>query len=248
MSTTAVRTGVLALDFDGVICDSLEEGLLISWNAHMSAPVRAFVEPGLDAVPPEVVDRFTCCRPFTRHVGHWLVPFVIRSIPTTQAEFSARYDELPGSAIEVFAAAAGRYRSQVRGAYPRQWLARHHVQPGLGDVVADAYIVTARDGESVRQILDAHAMGVDETRIFGSCTDKPAALGSIATREELAPADVTLVDDNIENCLAACAAGYGVWWATWGYKTAADEALAVTRGVTAISIDALRETVAPRTR
>jgi phosphoglycolate phosphatase-like HAD superfamily hydrolase len=248
VSATPVRTGVLALDFDGVICDSLEEGLLISWNAHMSAPVRAFVEPGLDAVPPDVVERFTCCRPFTRHVGHWLVPFVIRSIPTTHAEFAARYDELPGSAIEVFADAAGRYRSEVRGAYPRQWLARHSVQPGLGDVVADAYIVTARDGGSVRQILDAHAMGVDEQRIFGSCRDKQGALKSIAVREDLAPADVTLVDDNIENCLAACAAGYGVWWATWGYKTAADEALAVTRGVTAITIDTLREAVAPGAR
>jgi phosphoglycolate phosphatase-like HAD superfamily hydrolase len=249
MSTTAVRTGVLALDFDGVICDSLEEGLLISWNAHMRAPVRAFVEPGLDAVPPDVVERFTCCRPFTRHLGHWLVPFVIRSIPTTHAEFAARYDELPGSAIDVFVDAAGRYRSQVRGAYPAQWLARHSVQPGLGDVVADAYIVTARDGDSVRQILNAHAMGVDDTRIFGSCRDKPGALQSIAAREGLAPADVTLVDDNIENCLAACAAGYGVWWATWGYKTAEDESLAVTRGVTAISIDVLREAVtAPTVR
>ena len=248
MSTTAVRTGVLALNFDGVIGDSLEGGLLISWNAHMRAPVRAFVEPGPAVAPPDVVDRFTCCRPFTRHVGHWLVPFVIRSMPTARVESAARYDELCAPTIEVFACAAEDYRTEVRRGHPGQWLAHHRVQPGIDEVVADAYIVTAREGESVRQILSAHAMGVDETRILESCTDRQRALESIAAGEDLAPADRTLVDDNIDNCLAACAAGYGVWWSTWGHEAAADEAPAVARGITAMSIDVAREAAAPRTR
>jgi len=75
----------------GVICDSLQVGLLISWNAHTRAPVEAFVAPGLAGVPPEVADRFTRCRPFTRHLGHWLVPLGIDTVPATQAEFAARY-------------------------------------------------------------------------------------------------------------------------------------------------------------
>ena len=248
MSANAVRTGVLALHFDGVIGDSLEEGVLISWNAHMRAPVRAFVEPGPAAAPPDMVDRFTCCRPFTRHVGHWLVPFVIRSMPTARAEFAARDDELGAPTIEVFACSAERYRTEVRRGYPGRWLAHHRVQPGVDEVVADAYIVTARDGESVRQILSAHAMDVDETRTFESCRDKQRALEAIAAGEDLAPAGGTLVDDNIENCLAACAAGYGVWWSTWGHRTAADQAPAVARGITAMSIDVAREAAAPRTR
>jgi phosphoglycolate phosphatase-like HAD superfamily hydrolase len=239
-SASAARTRVLALDFDGVICDSLEEGLLISWNTHTRAPVQAFVEPGLAGVPPEVTDRFTGCRPFTRHLGHWLVPFTISSVPTGHAEFAARYDELPGPAIETFTTAAARYRAAVRGTYPDQWLSHHVVQPGLADVVSGAYIVTARDSESVSRILDAHHVAVDDTRIFGSSTDKPCALKAIAIREGVQPADVTLVDDSIENCLAAQAGGYGAWWATWGYSTPADRALAVAHGVPAISIGALR--------
>jgi phosphoglycolate phosphatase-like HAD superfamily hydrolase len=236
----AARTRVLALDFDGVICDSLEEGLLISWNAHTRAPIQAFVEPGLAGVPPEVTDRFTGCRPFARHLGHWLVPFAIGSVPASHAEFTARYDELPGRTIETFTAAAADYRAAVRRTYPDQWLSHHVVQPGLADVLTGAYIVTARDSESVSRILEAHEAGVDDARIFGSSTDKPAALKTIATREGVQPADVTLVDDSIENCLAAHAGGYGAWWATWGYSISADHARAVAHGIPAISIGALR--------
>jgi phosphoglycolate phosphatase-like HAD superfamily hydrolase len=239
-SGSDTRTRVLALDFDGVICDSLEEGLLISWNAHAGAAVRAFVEPGLAGVPPEVTERFTGCRPFARHLGHWLVPFTISSVPASHAEFAARFDELPGQTIDTFTAAAARYRAAVRRTYPDEWLSHHIVQPGLDDVLSSAYIVTARDGESVGRILRAHGIAVDDTRIFGSSTDKTAALRTIAVSEAVDPADVTLVDDNIENCLAARAGGYDAWWATWGYGTPTDHARAVNQGIRAIAIGALR--------
>ena len=241
MSTPTTRTPrVFALDFDGVICDSLEEGLLVSWNTHTRAPVNAFVEPGLAGVPPEIADRFADCRPFARHLGHWLVPFVVNSVPTSRAEFAARYDELPGDMVRTFMVAAARYRAQVRRVFPERWLAHHRVQPGLGELT-DAYVVTARDHDSVRRILNAHAIGIDHTRIFGSRSDKQDALRTIATREAVEPADVTLVDDNIENCVSAQAAGYSAWWARWGYNTPGDQALAVAHGIPAISIDALRK-------
>lgn len=248
MSALTTRPRVFALDFDGVICDSLQEGLLISWNAHTHAPVEAFVAPGLAGVPPEVTDRFTRCRPFTRHFGHWLVPFVISSIPATHTEFAARYDELPEQTIKAFTATAAHYRTQVRRDHPDRWLAHHRVQPRLRGLLTDAYIVTARDIGSVRQILDAHAMGVDDGRIFGSLSDKQDALRTIAVREAVEPADVTLVDDNIENCVAAHAAGYNARWATWGYTATADRAHAIAHGITAISIGALRQSLAPRPR
>lgn len=247
-SMCATRTRVFALDFDGVICDSIEEGLLVSWNTHTRAAVNAFVEPGLAGVPSDVADRFTACRPFARHLGHWLVPLVVSSVPDGRAEFAARYDELPAQMVETFTTAATRYRTQVRRVYPERWLAHHHVQPGLGGVLTGAYIVTARDSESVRRILNAHAIGIDHTRIFGSRRDKPDALRTIAMREAVEPADVTLVDDNIENCVSAQAAGYSAWWARWGYNTAADQGLAITHGVPAISIDELREPLASRPR
>jgi phosphoglycolate phosphatase-like HAD superfamily hydrolase len=235
---------VLAVDFDGVICDSLTEGLLVSWNTHSGASVKAFVDPGLAGVPPAVADRFTRCRPFARHFGHWLLPMVVDEAPSSHAEFAARYDELPQAWVRAFIAAAGRYRAKVRCVYPERWLAHHRVQLGLGNALAHAYVVTARDTDSVRQILHAHAIPIDPERIFGSSSDKNAALQAIATREAVELRAVTLVDDNVENCVAAQTAGYSAWWATWGYNSAADRALASGYGIDAISIDMLRRSPA----
>jgi phosphoglycolate phosphatase-like HAD superfamily hydrolase len=160
-------------------------------------------------------------------------------VPADHAEFAARYDELPGRTIATFTAAATRYRAAVRRAYPERWLSHHVVHTELSGVLAGAYIVTARDGESVSRILEAHDAAVDGARIFGSCTDKTDALKTIATREGVRPDEVTLVDDSIENCLAAQGAGYGAWWATWGYGTSTDRARATGHGIRAIPIDAL---------
>ncbi|MGH2941482.1 MAG: HAD family hydrolase [Solirubrobacteraceae bacterium] len=245
MSAPAARSRVFALDFDGVICDSLEESLLVSWNTHAGAPVSAFVEPGLAGVPPGVIDRFTRCRPFARHLGHWLVPFLVTSAPSSHAEFLARYDELATATIRAFTAAALRYRAQVRRDYADRWLAHHRVQPGLAAVLSDAYIVTARDSRSVRQILRGHAVAFNERRIFGSRSNKQGALRAIALREAVEPAAVTLVDDNIENCMAAQAAGYGAWWATWGYNSPADHALAAAHDITPITVQALQLVALP---
>lgn len=234
---------VFAFDFDGVLCDSLDEGLLISWNAHAGAPVTAFAEPGLAGVPPEMRERFRSCRPFTQHLGHWLVPFVVTSTPTSHAEFIQCYEALAGEMVSHFTAAAGAYRAGARLAYPELWLAHHRVQPRVTKMIGDAYIVTARDTDSVSQILEAQGVGIDRSRIFGSRRSKQDALKAISVTEAVAPAAVTLIDDSIENCLAADAAGYSAWWAEWGYTSVADGARAAARGITRVSIDGLCQRV-----
>lgn len=240
MDTPRSPRRVLALDFDGVICDSIDEGLLISWYGYTGARVAAFVEPGMAGVPAEAAERFIGCRPFTRHLGHWLVPFTVDSVPASHAEFAARYEELPPETIESFLLVAGEYRTRVRSELPQRWLACHRVYGSLGDLVSGAYIVTARDVESVSQILDANAMVVERDRIYGSLVDKIGALDEIAVREAVEPGGVTLVDDSIENCIAIAEAGYGALWATWGYTCATDAELARAHGVRAITLDALR--------
>jgi phosphoglycolate phosphatase-like HAD superfamily hydrolase len=244
----ATSRRVFAFDFDGVLCDSLDEGLLISWNAHIGAPVTAFAEPGLAGVPLEMRERFRSCRPFTQHLGHWLVPFVVDPTPTSHAEFVDCYDALAGETVSHFTAAAADYRAGVRRAYPELWLAHHRIQPLVTKMIDDAYIVTARDTDSVSQILEAHGTGLDHSRIFGSRRAKQDALKAICVREAVAPAAVTLIDDSIENCLAADAAGYGAWWAEWGYTSVADEALATARGITRVSIDGLSRRVGSKAR
>lgn len=230
---------VLVFDFDGVLCDSLEECMLVAWYARVGAPVGAFVDPGLAGVPLEVVARFKSCRPFMRHVLHLLVPIVEPDPPRTRAAFAARFDAIPADEAEAFGEAVDGYRAALRRDHPQRWCERHGIERRLEAIVRGAYVATARDSASVSHILRAHGMAVHDDHVFGSLRTKPPALDAIAARERRPRADVVLVDDSIENCIAAREEGFGAHWASWGYHAPEDAETARTCGIPAVTVEAL---------
>src|ERR1700710_2791750 len=116
---------VLVFDFDGVLCDSLEECMMVAWYAHTGAPVSHFVDPGLAGVPAAVAGRFERCRPFMRHLLHLLVPIVVLEPPRSRAAFAACFDAIAPEDAERFAEAAERYRAGLRREHPERWCAQH---------------------------------------------------------------------------------------------------------------------------
>jgi phosphoglycolate phosphatase-like HAD superfamily hydrolase len=230
---------LLVFDFDGVLCDSLEECMLVAWYAHAGAAVSDFVEPGMAGLPPDLVDRFERCRPFMRHMLHLMVPIVDPHPPRSHPEFVARYSEIPASEAEAFGRAVDRYRAALRRAHPESWCDRHRVESRLAELVRDAYIATARDTASVGFILRAYGIAIHDDHVFGSLRTKCAALDAIAIRESRERADVVLVDDSIENCIAAQTAGFSAGWASWGYHAAEDAEAARSRGIPALTVESL---------
>ncbi|MEA2494237.1 MAG: hypothetical protein QOJ29_2148 [Thermoleophilaceae bacterium] len=239
---TADRVGapqVLVLDFDGVLCDSVDECLQIAWFAHTGAPARAFAEQGIAAVPPVVAARFRRARPFMRQLAHFLVPLLDAPATRDAAAFDAYFARLPQEQTAAFAAAATAYRSAVRRAYSERWLTAHRVHARIAAMAHDTYIATARDDASVTAILGAHDVQVTPARVFGSLHEKTAALASIAALESARAQDVWLIDDSVQNCLAAHAAGFGACWASWGYRVPGDPAIACSAGIPAVTPDDL---------
>ncbi len=230
---------VLVFDFDGVLCDSLEECMLVAWYAHVGAPASRFVSPGLAGIPPAVVGRFERCRPFMRHLLHLLVPIVEPEPLRTREAFMARYDAIASAETEAFGRAAERYRSALRRRHPQSWCERHAMERRLGGLVRGAYVATARDSASVGHLLRAHDMTVHDDHVFGSLRTKLPALDAIATRELCAPADVVLIDDSIDNCIAARDAGFSARWASWGYHAPEDAATATACGIPALTVESL---------
>jgi len=232
---------VLVLDFDGVLCDSIEECTLVAHLAYEGLPARAFAEPGLAGVPPDVVERFRHYRPFMRHLGHFLVALVDTGPPQDHAAFAARYARVPTARAETFVETATAVRAEVRRDHLAAWLARHRVEAAIAALAAGAYIATARDASSVLEIGRAHGLRLNHARIFHSLRDKTDALASIASLESVRRSDVRLVDDSIENCLAAKAAGFGAGWATWGYHAPGDAKIARTHRIGALTVDELKK-------
>jgi hypothetical protein len=227
---------VMVFDFD-VICDSFEEIMMLAWYAHTGEPVERFVDRGLTSIPLPVVQRFDRCRPFMRHLAHFLVPLVSEDCPATPTEFSARFEALAPAEVERFASAARDYRTRLRQAFPERWSAWHHIERRLAHLIPDAYIVTSHDMESVSDILRAHGVGIDDNRVFGSLRDTTSALAEIADRESRLRRDVILIDDSIENCIAARSAGFSPLWASWGAFAQGDSASQMFHRIPVVTVD-----------
>lgn len=222
---------MLALDFDGLICDGLDECLLVTWNGMHDRRLEDFGPGGLAELPRAFVNQFTHCRRFARHLGHFMVAFEPRVVDVdNQAAFEALYAALPEPEIERFVAKVNQYRQLVRTSRERAWIDSHALYPGMRGFLAmrarDLYIVTAKDVDSVEKILASQSVHVNRAHVFGERRDKVPALQEIAQREGVLPHELCLVDDNLLNVIDARAAGFGGLWATWGYSAPAHHRLA----------------------
>ena len=223
---------ISVFDFDGVVCDSIRECRRIAWYAFVNGAVADFATE----VPDRVRDRFGRQRPFMRQLVHFIVPLPEGPEIADRAAFDARFDELAAGDARAFTEAAHAYRAAVRGARHAEWLACHDVQPKIVALLGGAYIATARDRESVLDLLAAHGVRMDPERIFASLTDKTGALAEISRLEGVDPAGVQLVDDSVVNCLAARKAKFGAAWASWGYGAPGDDAIARDNGIPVLTL------------
>ncbi len=231
--------GKLVLDFDGVLCDSATECLHIAWGAYNGFGVEAFgADAGTYAVPADVAERYWRTRPSMRHLAHFIVPLLDGPEPADRAAFAERFASLPAATTAAFTWAAREYREAVRAHRRDAWLALHGVWPEIAALAEGAYIATARDRGSVCEILAAHGVRADPSRIYDELSEKTGALAEIAAREALDRSDVWLLDDSVDNCRMAKDAGFGAGWASWGCSDPGDEAIAVAEGIPVIGLEA----------
>ncbi len=102
---------VLALDFEGFICDGLNECLLVTWNGYHEKALSDFSDEGLASLPHEFVERFKYLRNWASHVGHFFVSLLDPPPDiSSQEDFNAVYASLPRAVIDLFVEKVMRYR------------------------------------------------------------------------------------------------------------------------------------------
>lgn len=233
---------VIALDFDGLICDGLNECILVTWNGHYGKDLSAFSDEGLASIPVEFVERFKHCRNFAKHLGHFIVPLVDLMTPIiSQNDFQAIYAAIAPKVVDRFIKQVTEYRHWSRQEKSAEWLHHHSLYPGMERFLSQldlpiTYIVTAKDSKSVREILSSAGIQFDESRIFGEQNVKIEALRQITHLEGIPPHCLHFFDDNILNVVEAQKAGYIAYWATWGYNAPDHFHIAKENSVISISL------------
>ena len=226
---------LLALDFDGVLCDGLHEYFEASWRA-----CRRLWPAGPPAPPPGLFEAFARLRPLVE--SGWEMPVLVQALLAGAPEAELARDFSPearlarlGPAREAVAAALDGERDAWIAADEAGWLAQHRFYPGVverlralaGGPVRVA-VVTTKEGRFARQLLRGQGVELPTRDVVGKEARRPkrAILRELCARERLAPAALWFVEDRLAALREVAAdpalAGAGLFLAAWGYNTPAD--------------------------
>lgn len=230
---------ILALDFDGVLCNSVYEGMRSAWRVYLDT----WGGSG-DGPPPEAAEAFVRLRP-ALEIG-WEFPVMLRAIidglsETTllqefQTTWRLRILEKYKLDQKVLAARFDGTRDEWIGTDLDSWLGCQNLYPGIAGRLntllksgVQMFVITTKEGKYAHLILERSGVPFPAERIWGKERARPKAdLLRVLHREHGADyADIWFVEDRLKTLHSveqeADLGEVSLFLATWGYNTAAEQ-------------------------
>jgi phosphoglycolate phosphatase-like HAD superfamily hydrolase len=173
---------ILALDFDGVICDGLIEYFQVAWRAYCQVWLPANQTPSND-----LASRFYQLRPVIE--TGWEMPVLIKALVAgiddekilqewaSIAQQILLEDKLQAKEI---ATKLDNLRDEWIATDLDGWLSLHRFYPGVVEKIKAAltcqvklYIVTTKEGRFVQQLLQQQGVTLSKEAIFGKEVKRP---------------------------------------------------------------------------
>lgn len=216
-----VPSPLLVLDFDGVICDSLEECYVSSWTAYRELFLgRPPSDPPADARGP-----FRALRPYVRSGEDFVLiqQLVSRKAAAgSQAEFDREWEKPGAPARRQFKDLYYRARTALFDRDPEAWLSMSRIYPHVPKALAGLsprvplYVLSTKKPQFVSATLRANQLSVAEGHVLYSEEEPKLATVERLTRE-LSPREAVFVEDQIDALRANRNPRIRTYLATWGY-------------------------------
>ncbi|WP_341527681.1 HAD family hydrolase [Nostoc sp. UHCC 0302] len=179
---TASSPTILALDFDGVICDGLIEYFEVAWHTYCQ-----IWTPANDTPPDDLALRFYRLRPVIE--TGWEMPVLIKAlvdgIPDEKilqewlsiAPQILLEDKLQAKEIGV---KLDNQRDEWIATDLDSWLSLHRFYPGVVEKIkvtiasaVELFIITTKEGRFVQQLLQKEGVNLPPAVIFGKEVKRP---------------------------------------------------------------------------
>lgn len=230
----------LALDFDGVICDSAREAFAVAVRTYAKALSPGFARNELDEA---LFAEFLALMPLGNRAEDYAVALTAiergRAL-ADQAAYDAFRAELDPHALRAFHKRFYRERHAWSERDPAGWHAHMRAYPGICALLrrragaAQLAIATAKDRRSVRALLASY--GIADLFPDGAIHDKETGVSkrehvrAIADAAGVAASEVTFVDDKVNHLEDVAGLGARCVLAAWGYNGARERQIAAARG------------------
>jgi phosphoglycolate phosphatase-like HAD superfamily hydrolase len=243
---------LLALDFDGVVCDGMQE--------YFQASVRCYGQIWQDRTADELqilATDFYCLRPLIE--SGWEMPLLLRArildipVETIEANWSVICRDLlekESLTSSTLAQTLDRVRDRWIQTDLVGWLGLHRFYTGvierLTQLICDFFpffIITTKEGRFVRQLLSNQGVAIAPERIIGKEAQRPKSetLRRLCQSEQLHPQEIWFVEDLPKTLYKIQKIPdlerIGLFLADWGYNTRQDrQAIAQTPSITLLSL------------
>jgi phosphoglycolate phosphatase-like HAD superfamily hydrolase len=231
-----------ALDFDGVICDSVVETAITGWKA------AALIWGDMPLRPEQAqIEQFRAARPIveTGYESILVMRLIFRGFGHDEifGDYTARTQGLIAEtqrSIADLKQLFGDIRDQWIAEDRADWIAQNPLYPGMAEKLrrlgmqSEWYIVTTKQERFVKKLLKANDIDLADSHIYGLDRNlsKPEIL-KILVREHQ-DRQICFIEDRIQALLKAQQepelAGIQLKFAPWGYNDEHDKTLAKQHG------------------
>ncbi|MEH1832007.1 MAG: HAD family hydrolase [Nostoc sp.] len=234
---TASSPTILALDFDGVICDGLIEYFEVAWRTYCEIWSPANATP-----PDDLALRFYRLRPVIE--TGWEMPVLIKALVDGVSDDKILHewvsiapkfllnDKLQAREIGV---KLDNQRDEWITTDLDGWLSLHRFYPGVVEKIkltldsgVKLYIVTTKEGRFVQQLLQQQGVNLPVAAIFGKEVKRPKfeILQELIQSADNKPVSLWFVEDRLKTLhlvqQQADLEDVKLFLADWGYNTQAE--------------------------
>lgn len=233
----ALAPTILALDFDGVLCDGLIEYFQTAWRTYCH-----IWKPSQQTPPADLAQSFYRLRPVIE-IG-WEMPVLVRALILNlpQDKISQEWPVVAKQILEedsLNGADIGTKLDSLRDEWIAGdlagWLALHRFYPGVVEKMRSLleaqsprfYIVTTKEGRFVRQLLQEQGIDLPDQYIIGKENKRPKhqILRELLAASNNDAATIWFVEDRLKTLLTVQEQPdlnqVGLYLADWGYNTPA---------------------------
>jgi phosphoglycolate phosphatase-like HAD superfamily hydrolase len=246
---------ILALDFDGVLCDSSREVFVVAVDTYAALepdsnllgklmPLRDHAAAGgSEHLATDIYRRFCDLLPLGNRAEDFGVTLRAIEKDSTihdQETYDAFYRAIGQPWLDRYHRRFYECRSELREGDVRGWLQLHLPFPGLADTLRThkertlPAVATAKDARSVRLLLDE--LGFDNVFSTELILDKETGvekthhLRVLHERTGAEFEDITFVDDKVNHLVRVAELGVRPVLAGWGFNTDREHELARVLG------------------
>ena len=227
---------ILALDFDGVICDGLIEYFQVAWRTYCQV-----WSPTNQTPPDDLASRFYQLRPVIE--TGWEMPVLIKALVIGYSNEKILHewaninqqilleDKLQAKEL---ATKLDNLRDEWIATDLEGWLSLHRFYPGVVDKIKsiasimEVYIITTKQARFVQQLLQKEGINFPKEAIFGKDVKRPKheILRELMHRENQDEVNIWFVEDRMKTLQLVQQQtdldNVSLFLADWGYNTQAE--------------------------